>query len=652
MCGIAGFVCAAARPFEEAVIRDALDALRPRGPEGTSWLGIDEDGAAHWTREDECQPGRRLAAAVGCSRLAINDVTLAGLQPIVSSDGAVWAALNGEVFNFVELRAELAERGFRFYTGTDTEVVANAYSAWGEACFERFNGQFAIAILDPGNRRLVLARDRVGIVPLFLRRAEGRLVFGSEIKAILRAPLLHPGPDPQQVAARIGLPYKLNGGPGATLYRGVRAVRPGEYLVFGLADLREAAAFYWRADSFERRATGSFVEAKERLRDLLVDSVRLRLRTDRKLAFILSGGVDSPSVLGIARKRFGIDPVTFSLDLPDGRFNENPAIREVLAWLGLPEGFIPVTARKVADALPAIVTYADEPLATPNAVLHGILAHAIDDTGTKVVLNGVGGDEVFCGYHDHFLYHLRQLRLDGDPRFLSEATAWQRRQNRGAELFEAFCRFADDSGPQYSPDFLARSAGFDYRVLLRADAGAGLDETVLAASRDNTPAGKQIRDLTSLTVPHAVRMDDNCYLARAVEARQPFLDHRLIEFGLSLPPLHKIRRGVSKFILRQAMRGFVPDSRRNDARKIGLNLPIDSWMRGPLKGWVTDSLEGRNAPVYAFAEFGAVQDVLGQHFNGSVNHSLKIWDLCCMNDWLGRISQPASASRPLGQEVA
>jgi len=134
-------------------------------------------------------------------------------------------------------------------------------------------------------------------------------------------------------------------------------------------------------------------------------------------------------------------------------------------------------------------------------------------------------------------------------------------------------------------------------------------------------------------------MDDNCYLSQAVEARQPFLDHRLIEFGVSLPAKYKIHHGISKFILRQAIRGLVPDTRRRDVRKVGLNLPIDTWMRGPLRGWVEGNLTDRNSPLYSFADYGSVQDILRKHFDGIANHSLKIWDLCCMNNWLGRLGR-------------
>ncbi|MCG8510848.1 MAG: asparagine synthase-related protein, partial [Rhodospirillales bacterium] len=494
-----------------------------------------------------------------------------------------------------------------------------------------------IAIMDARRRQLVLARDRLGIVPLYHHRSTLGVVFGSEIKAILRTPVVQREVDPLQLAAQIALPYKLHYRPDATLYDGIKPVLPGQYLLFDLQGTLLEERFYWRADNFRPTTVGSFVEARERLRELLVDAVRLRLRSDRKLAFIVSGGVDSPAVLGIARKLFNVDTKTFSLDLPDERFNENGSIRQVLRWLGLPDHFIPVTSRQVADLVAEVVAYSDEPLATPNGVLHGIMARAINDAGVKVVLNGVGGDEAFFGYHDHFLYHLRQLKQDGDRRFESEIHAWHRVQRRPYELFDDFCSSIDDGRARHNPDFLARAKGYDYRPLLRSDfRETYLDESSLYDIKDHSPTNKQVQDLTRLTIPHSIRMDDNCYLAQAVEARQPFLDHRLIEFGLSLPATFKICCGVSKFVLRQAVRGLVPDERRRDTRKIGLNLPIDAWMKNELKGWVEDCLRDTGQPLYEFADRDEVDKILRQHFEGRANHSLKIWDLCSLSTWLSR----------------
>lgn len=638
MCGIAGFICAPGHGFDEQVIRDSLNVLKQRGPDGTSWLGLGIDGTQHWTAEADFKSTRKLQLAFGCSRLALLDVSDAGLQPIKSSNGRIWAALNGEVFNYIELREELKELGARFETGTDTEVVANAFAQWGTKCFGRLNGQFGIAIYDADNGRLILARDRIGITPLYVCKTATGILFGSEIKALRKNPEFTSRPNNGQLAALLGLPYKLHYNPSATLFEGVEPVPPGSYIEFDLTTLKSRQEHYWRADEIEVQDGLSFTDCKERLRELLIDSVRLRLRTDRKFAFLVSGGVDSPSVLGIAKKLLGVDPVIFSLGLPDKRFNEDGSIREVLEFLNLNENFIPVNPKAIQDILADVIDYSDEPLATPNAVLHGIMSRAINDTGTKVVLNGVGGDEVFFGYHDHFLYHLHTLKQAGHPSFESELQAWHKNQNRPLSLFEDFEQFIESGAARHSPDFLARSRGFDYRILLKDDFRTEhLHEKTLFAVDDFSASGKHVQDLTRLTIPHSIRMDDNCYLSQAVEARQPFLDHRLVELGLSMPTTFKVRRSVNKFVLRQAVRGLIPDTRRRDTNKIGLNLPIDTWMRGPLKGWVEEHLRSPQSPLYQYADYENTQTILQQHFDEKANHCLKIWDLCCANNWLSRI---------------
>jgi asparagine synthase (glutamine-hydrolysing) len=638
MCGIAGFSLTSGRYLREAKIHGALDVLKGRGPEGTSWLGIAPDGTTIWNREENAQPDRALAFAFGCSRLAINDATDAGLQPISSPSGRYWVSMNGEVFNFVELRAELERSGIQFRTNTDTEVVAAAFELWGTKSFSRFNGQFAIAVLDLKTRKLFLVRDRIGIVPIFYFVQPGVLAFGSEIKALKQISHTSFAPNEEQLAARIGLPYKLHASGNNTLYEGVKSVNPGQYLCIDINSLIIKEEYYWRITDVRQRTYGGFAEAKSQLRALLIDSVKLRLRTDRKLAFIVSGGVDSTAVLGIARQEFGVDPVTFSLDLPDARFNENDSIREVLAWNDLEPNFIPVGAEKVASLISEVVDYSDEPLATPNAVLHGIMARAINSTGTKVVLNGVGGDEGFLGYHDHFLYHLYELKRSQNPRFLKEFDAWSEIQGRPKRLFDDFCSFIESDAASHSPDFLARSKGFDYRVLLRPELKTIARGNFLTFDHGGKDSrSKQMLDITRLTIPYSIRMDDNCYLSQAVEARQPFLDHRLLEFGLSMPTDYKFRSGVSKFILRQAVSRYIPSSRRRDVKKIGLNLPIDTWMRDELRFWVEGHLAAKSAPLYEFADYEAVQQIISEHQSNTANHSLKIWDLCCLNSWLSRL---------------
>ncbi len=555
MCGIAGFFVSNGSRHDETSIRAMLLPLLPRGPEGMSWGQLGVDGKWQWKQSGQpVDADTPLRLAIGCCRLAIHDVTDRGLQPISNEDGTVWVAQNGEIFNFIELRAELEALGHRFKTKTDTEVIVHSYEEWGRACFNRFNGKFGIAIFDEREQILLLGRDRLGVTPLYFRKIEGAFQFGSEIKAILQAPGVDRRINLRRLAAVIGLPYKLHWEGGDTLFEDINLVRPGECIIVS-SDGRMECKRYWTPDTFSPVPVGSFSDARAYLRETLVDAVKIRMRTDRKFSFIVSGGIDSPAVIGIASKVYGVEPETFSLDIPDARFNENDSIREVINYNRVRSNFIPVTPEIISEFLPRVVEAADEPLPTPNGILHGIMADAIVGKGYKVVLNGVGGDEVFFGYHDHFLYFLRELERTGSPKFRRELEDWETKQKRPLDTYQKFCRFLENGSARFSPDFLARSKGFDYRDCLSEEMRANnLAQAELFSSDDYSPRAKQVADIGRLTLPYALRMDDNCYMGRALESRQPFLDYRLVEFGLSLPSKLKIRRGISKFLLRSAVR--------------------------------------------------------------------------------------------------
>lgn len=635
MCGIAGFFTASSHGFDEATIRGMLLPLEPRGPEGTSWMQVSHEGARVWKTVKDTKEGRpNLKMAMGCCRLAIQDLTTAGLQPIPNHDKSVWAIQNGEIFNFIELRQELEQLGYVFKTRTDTEIIAHAYSEWGVNCFSRFNGKFGMAIYDVNKEQLILARDRLGVTPLYFEKQNEGVFFASEIKSLLTVPSLKRKINHHRLAATIGLPYKLHWAGNDSLFDGIEQVKPGEYIVVnkGLSIERKP---YWSIESIPEHHPKNFLEARNHLRELLIDSVKIRMRTDRRFGFIVSGGIDSPAVIGIASRLYGIEPETFSLDLPDERFNENDSIREVIAYNKVTSHFIPVTPDAILHALPTVERIADEPFPTPNGILHVILAKAISDRGIKVVLNGVGGDEAFFGYHDHFLHYLYDLEMTGSPRFKMELNAWQEKQGRPLSTYEQFRDFAQSDAAQFSPDFLARSKGFDYRECLKKDyRDEYLERRALFHSKDFFPRAKQIADMGRLTLPYALKMDDNCYMGHAVESRQPFLDYRLVEYGIGLPREYKIHNGISKFLLRAAVRDLVPATRRRDLKKIGLNLPIDVWMRGPLKPWLLDALASSDEPIYSIADRVVVEKVMKEHFDDQANHVLKLWDLACVNLWM------------------
>jgi len=614
-----------------------LSKMRSRGPDGTSWMALNQDGAFTWNRlEGPYINGDGLKASLGCSRLAIVDLSDKGLQPLANEKDRIWSVLNGEIYNFVELRAELEALGHCFRTATDTEVICHAYEQWGTDCFNHFNGPFGIGIYDLASYKLIIARDRLGIKPLFWYKHDSVFLFATEIKSLLSVPIVEKRVNPDKIKNVIGLPYKLHDNGENTLYANIFQVQPGSYIEID-AKVKKRSKSYWTLGINPEYTRYTFDEAKELLQSLLENAVKIRLRGDCEPSFLLSGGIDSSGIAGIAVKKYHRNIETFSLNLPDPRYNEIREIKETVRFLGAEANFIDVTSRSICELLPVLIDIFDENIPTPNGILHLLLARSIARKKYKVVFNGVGGDEAFLGYHDHFLFFLHFLKMSHHPSFSEELTKWVETQHRSPDLFKRFCRYLSTRQYMNSPDFLSRSNNYDYTRCLKSIFLKDRKDTlgVFDAPEYNIHS-KQLLDITRFTLPYALKMDDRFYMSQGIETRHPFLDYRIIELGLSLNPTHKIKGAVSKYILRSVLNNYVQADRLTDARKIGLNLPIDIWMRRELKAWITGHLSDKENPIFEYADFGGVQSIVKHHMENKENHYLKLWDLVNLDQWLQR----------------
>ena len=630
MCGIAGII-SFNNYFSQNKIHSMLTTLKNRGPEGTSWLESKDLKKNDWFSEDmSLEPSKKIKFAFGCSRLAINDTSKGGLQPISSNSKRFWTILNGEIFNFHEIKKQLLSKGYFFKTRTDTEVVSNAFEEWGDECFKFFNGQFALSILDVKEKKLLIVRDRIGISPLYFFQDKNIFIFASEVNSIVKVLDKKLILNKKRLFSQISLPYKLHQLKNETFFKDINQIEPGKILYLDILNGSKEKGLYWSLSNIKQKNT-SFLDLKKRLHDVLIDSVKIRMRTDRKLAFIISGGIDSSATLGIAKKIFNVKPQAFSLNLPDSRFNENNEIIENVKFLKLEHEFINVTPSTFLDKLEDFNLSMDQPLATPNTILHMIMAEKIYEKNINVVLNGVGGDEVFFGYHDHFLYFLFNQREKKS--FSYELFHWMKDQRRDENLFNTFISYINSTNKKVSPDFLSRSSNYDYRPMLNDHDNKEIND-YLVRDLNFSVSEKKKKDITQYTLPYSIRMDDFCYFLYAVEARQPFLDHRIIELGIEAHEKYMIRKGYSKFILRQVIKNYIPKNRRLDKKKIGLNLPFDIWIKNELKCWLSDNLEKKNNPIFDYACFNFTQSIISEHLSDYRNHSLKLWDLCILNQWL------------------
>ncbi|MFN2468586.1 MAG: asparagine synthase (glutamine-hydrolyzing) [Gaiellaceae bacterium] len=606
MCGIVGL--AGAAPLASSDL-DVVELLRHRGPDSEGRFASDGVGVA-------------------MRRLAIIDLET-GDQPIASESGEVTCVLNGELYNHVELRAELEARGHRFSTRSDVEVVVHLYEEEGERCFARLRGMFAAAVWDERRHRLVLARDRFGIKPLYLAETGGRLMFASEI-----APLLALGaprrPDLQALADYLSFGYV----PGeATGLEGVRALRAGHTLVW-----EDGGATESEFAGIESRPAAD-------LEATLAEAVRIHLRSDVPLAVLLSGGIDSSLVAALAAAEAGQPLHTFTIGFEDEAYDEREHGRVVAAALGTEHHELEVETDVVHD-LPAIVRHLGEPFAAPSAIpLYYVCRAAAEHV--KVALAGEGGDEVFGGY-SRFAWdrHAARLQRVLPTRVLAGALE--------PLLGARAARGGRKSLPRRALKLLRHASlpeaerYFSWFALLSEEAKAELLPVPAPASRifaelfGEAPAGLtrlgrlQYVDLRTMVPKEILFKADRMSMAHSLELRVPLLDHEVVAAGLGLPDAEKVRGVETKRALRRLVERRLP---RSIARrpKQGFEVPIDRWLRGELRETACELLAEERLRRHGLVDPKAAGRLLRRHLDGEAELGLPVYALVVLELWLEQV---------------
>lgn len=547
MCGIAGVVSLSDRsPVDLGVLCDMLGAIRHRGP--------DEFGIYH---DDH--------AGLASARLSIVDLDT-GQQPIGNEDGTLWIVFNGEVFNYVELRPELEARGHSFCTSSDTEVILHLYEEYGPACLERLNGQFAIAIWDTRARRLFLARDRLGIRPLFYAVADGRLIFGSEIKAILAHPDVVPEIDPSALDQVFTYWSTLSP---LTMFRGVYEIPAGHFLSAHDGDWRIQT--YWALDFGEEPPESGVTSAGqylEQFEGLLADAARVRLRADVPVGAYLSGGLDSSVTAALIRNYAGDRMDTFSISFGDPAFDESAYQQQMSAALRTSHRVVHCTHADIGRVFPDVVWHAETPILRTSPAPMFLLSELVHESEFKVVLTGEGADEILAGYNifkeakirrfwaRNPESHMRPLLLRRLYPYIAELSSSE------AYQMAFFKRGLVDTGsPYYSHDLRWNNTGRLRRLLLGGghDREPALPELPPDFRRWSHLAQAQYLEMAIFLSQYLLSSQgDRMAMAHSVEGRFPFLDHRVVEFCNHLPPRVKLRGLTEKWLLKQLGRKLVP----------------------------------------------------------------------------------------------
>ena len=581
-------------------------------------------------------------AALGARRLAIIDVAH-GDQPIANEDGSVVVVMNGEIYNFVELRRTLEGKGHVFSTGADTEVVVHLYEEHGPRLVEHLRGMFAFAVWDTRARRLLLARDRVGKKPLYYRhRPDGALSFASELAALLEDRSIPRRVDPQAIDAYLSLLYVPHP---LCAIEGVRKLPPASTLVWhdGALEIER----YWRLE-YGPKEDAPDDELVGRIREELREAVRLRLVSERPLGAFLSGGVDSTAVVSTMAELSPHPVKTFTIGFDSDRHNELPHARRVAELFGTDHSEYVVEADALA-ILPKLITHYGEPFADSSAIPSFYVAQ-IAAREVTVALNGDGGDESFAGYN-RYVSNAVAERLERVPLVVRQALAGVAAatpeplvENSGrARLRRLVASLPHPPAERYarrmsffadpSPDLLYTS---EFRDRVRPHYVTRLFDDLWGASSARSPVDRMLDVDVQTYLPGdlLVKMDI-ATMAHSLEGRSPLLDHKLMEMAARLPVRAKVKGTTTKVGLKNALRGTVPDDLL-DRPKWGFSVPLAEWMRGPLRELTRDVLLDRRTEARDLFRQDVVRRLVDDHHAGRANRASELWQLVVLELWQRR----------------
>ena len=625
MCGIAGIVRWDGAPVSEHEIRDMCSAIVHRGPDDEGvYLG---DGVA-----------------LGMRRLSIIDLE-GGHQPISNEDGSVWIVFNGEIYNYRELRRDLEYRGHVFRTDSDTETIVHLYEEWGLHCVDRLRGMFAFAIWDERRRQLLLARDRLGIKPLYYAELDNELVFASELKPILQLARV---PRAIDWGAAHHLFTFLSTPSTRSIVDGVSKLEPARTAVASRDSPRLRIDKYWDV-RFTPNERATERELVEQLRDLLTESVTLHQISDVPVGAFLSGGIDSSAVVALMSKPAAGRLKTFSIGFAESQFDELQHARHVAARYQTDHHDVVLTADAV-QVVEDLTWYLDEPFGDTSAI-PTFMVSQLASRHVKVVLSGDGGDELFAGY-DKYVVEQHERRFDRIPASLRAVAGGIGRVMPDGMRGRRFLRHLALEGTHRYLDASMMFRDDEMRRLFRPDAYRRLQrENPLTESLDTLRgygddwlAAVQYRDLHTYLPLDILTKVDRATMAHSLEARPPLLDHRLAEFAATIPAKFRLQGGTTKYLFKQAMRGILPDC-IIDRTKHGFAVPLATWLRGDLAEFARGLLLSKPCRERGVFEPASVERLLALNARGR-DLDLQLWTMLSFELWCQRFMDPSPRQQP------
>ncbi|HHT9116991.1 MAG TPA: asparagine synthase (glutamine-hydrolyzing) [Candidatus Hypogeohydataceae bacterium YC38] len=637
MCGIFGKTNFNNRPIDPDVVERALSVMVHRGPDD---MGTHFSSSTGWN------------VALGHRRLSIIDLA-GGHQPLSNEDGKVWVVFNGQIYNFKELRKELEAQGHRFRTNCDTEVLVHAYEEHGTGFLEKLNGMFALALWDERKKLLFLARDRLGIKPLYYSKLKEGFIFASEVKALLQDPEVKREIDVESLSMYLTLNYILSP---HSMVKGISKLPPGHALIVNEGGYRLWQ--YWDIE-IDNKLQLKEEQYCERIRSLLETAVRRRLMSDVPLGAFLSGGIDSTAVVSYMSSSTNKAPQTFSIGFEEKSYSELPHARYAAQYLGTEHHDL-VVEPKIETTLPRLIWYNDEPLGDSSCIPMYFLAQ-LARKYVKVALSGDGGDENFAGYDTYIadklatLYKLLPRLLRSNciarpvnmlPHSLSKVSYSYKLNQfvRGADFSPEKAHYfwrviftEEEKEKLFSPDCLRSIKSLDtfdyFRQYFNKYPKADLLDRCLYV------------DFKTWLVDDILTKVDRASMAHSLEVRVPFLDHELVEFAMRIPSYYKLKGLSSKYILKRALRGQV-SARTLSRKKEGFNSPLSYWLKKELKELALENLAYKKIEELGFFNPLYVKQVLDEYFLGRKDNSLKIWGLLNLVMWHEQFMQVTAPKLP------
>lgn len=618
MCGICGIFDFRGAPIDPDLLHVMTDRIRHRGPDGT---------------------GSFVSGCVGLGhrRLSIIDLS-GGSQPISNEDGSIQIIFNGEIYNFIELRQVLVEKGHVFKTESDTEVIVHGYEEWGENCVRRFNGIFAFALWDANRRQLFLARDHLGVKPLYYIRLGHLFLFASEIKALLSAPGCPREVDLKSLGKLFALRYVPSPD---TLFRDIKKLIPGHYMILDQYGVKIKRFWNWKPQTPTQLKEDDLVET---YRELLEDAVRLQMRSDVPVGLFLSAGIDSGALLAMMSQHSDRPIHTFTIGFEEGESsNETDDARKIAEQFGADHSEMIVSHRDYQDYYQRYLWDLEEPVGNESAAAFYFVS-LIASRKVKVALSGQGADEPWAGYDRHIGIKLSQLysqipqvvtrkilgpmveRFVRDPRWRRGTVALDEPDvlTRLVKIYSFYS--SDMKAKLFQPWVLEQVSpdGHDAREALRR-----LHTDV----EHFDPLTRMLYIDTRANLPDDLLMvGDKTSMANSLEARVPYLDYRLVEFIEKLPPNMKLRGFKAKYLHKKALEKWLPQ-RVIDQKKKGFANPVYKWLRDSMQQYVSDCLLSEKAAVGRYFDREYIRRIVADHEAGRQNYMRHIYLLITFELW-------------------